>query len=260
MTQPNPPKVALITGGSKRIGRQIAKTLHAHGHRVIIHYHQSKDDAQSLCETLNAMRPDSAGMVGADLAIINDKAKLGDFRRQVLALFGRLDIIIHNASSFYPSDLRDDFDTLQCHWEDLFLTNAKAPLFLSHAFCDELAKHQGAMVSLLDIHARDKPFIGHPIYTMAKSAHLAMVQSLALELAPTVRVNGVAVGVNIFPDTPHDSLNARTQQILTNSVPLGRIGTPCDVADAVLFLANAPYITGQVLAVDGGRSLTLKGG
>lgn len=260
MTQPNPPKVALITGGSKRIGRQITKTLHAQGYCVIIHYHQSQDDANCLCQELNAIRPNSAGRIGAGLAMVDDKDKLNDFKHQVLALFGRLDVIVHNASSFYPSDLCDDFDTLQRHWDDLFLTNAKAPLFLSHAFYDELAKHHGAMVSLLDIHARDKPFIGHPIYTMAKSAHLAMVQSLALEFAPQVRVNGVAVGVNIFPDTPHDSLNAQTQQILTDSVPLGRIGTPCDVAQAVAFLANASYVTGQVLAVDGGRSLTLKGG
>lgn len=260
MTQPNPPKVALITGGSKRIGRQITKTLHEQGYDVIVHYHQSEVHAQILADELNRIRPNSAKLIKANLSIINDKDELGHFTRQAMGLFGQVDLLIHNASSFYPSPLSDDFDKWQSDWEDLFLTNAKAPLFLSHAFQAELIKNHGAMVSLLDIHARDKPFLGHPIYTMAKSAHLAMVQSLALELAPQVRVNGVAVGVNIFPDTPHDSLNVDTQQILTDSVPLGRIGTPFDVAQAVVFLATAPYITGQILAVDGGRSLTLKGG
>lgn len=254
-------KVALITGGSKRIGKQISKTLHEFGYNVVIHYHQSADNAQTLCDELNAIRPNSAKIIGADLNIIDDDWQLTAFKDTVLSLFGRVDTVVHNASSFYPTSLHDDWQTLQNHWHDLFLTNAKAPLFLSHAFQDELAKNQGVIISLLDIHARDKPFIGYPIYNMAKSAHLGMVQSLALELAPSVRVNGVSPGVNIFPDDDQNSaLNSSTKDALTSSIPLEKIGTPHDIAQTVLFLINAPYITGQVIAVDGGRSLTLKGG
>lgn len=251
----NPQKVALITGGSKRIGRQIAKTLHANGYRVIIHYHKGVDDAKNLCDEFNAICPNSAKMIGAELSFINDKVKSIDFKNHILTLFGRVDCIIHNASSFYPSDLNDDFDNLQSHWEDLFLTNAKAPFFISQLFLDELNKNNGQIVSILDIHADDKPFVGYPIYTMAKTAHKAMVQSLALELSPKVRVNGVSPGVNILPP----DFDEQIADGLLNSVPLKQIGTPHDIAMTVLFLLNSPYITGQVIAVDGGRSLTLKG-
>lgn len=255
MNTPISQKVALITGGSKRIGRQISQTLHAFGYQIIIHYHQSFDTAKSLCNELNAIRPHSAKIVQADLSVVNDKTKLTDFKTQVLASFGRLDCIVHNASSFYPSSLDDDFDNLQNHWDDLFLTNAKAPLFISQVFLDELTKNHGQIVSLLDIHADNKPFIGYPIYTMAKAAHKAMVHSLALELSPNVRVNGVSPGVNVLPP----DFDENQSQLLLNSVPLKQIGTPSDIAQTVLFLLNAPYVTGQVIAVDGGRSLTLKG-
>lgn len=261
MTNQTNKKVALITGGAKRIGKAITQTLHAHGFDVIIHYHHSQTDAHKLANILNTTRPHSAKTLQADLAMVNDNTALDNFKHSVLGLFARLDVLVHNASSFYPTDLHGDVDDLQCHWDDLFLTNAKAPLFLSQAFYAELAKRQGAIVSLLDIHARDKPFLGYPIYNMAKSAHLAMVQSLALEFAPDVRVNGVSPGVNIFPDNNQNSqLNDNTKARLMASVPLGKIGTPQDIAQAVLFLAQTPYITGQILAVDGGRSLTLKGG
>ncbi|MDO4896091.1 MAG: pteridine reductase [Moraxella sp.] len=249
-------KVALITGGAKRIGRAITHAFHDNDHRVIIHYHHSQTDAHDLANELNAIRPDSAKSICADLNIVNNKHTLRDFKHQIMTLFGRIDVLVHNASSFYPTNLDDDIDTWQKHWDDLLLTNAKAPLFLSRAFKDELIKHHGAIISLLDIHARDKPFIGYPIYNMAKSAHLGMVQSLALELAPNVRVNGVSPGVNIFPE---DRLNSNKDELIS-SVPLQKIGMPDDIARAVVFLANAPYITGQILAVDGGRSLTLKGG
>lgn len=255
------PKVALITGAAKRIGAAIATHLHQAGYQIIIHYHHSHTEAAALQHKLNALRPNSVALLQAELTIVNDSAKLANFRQQALDKFGRLDVLVHNASSFYPTDLNDDFDGLQVAWDDLLLTNAKAPLFLSHAFQNALKAHNGVIISLLDIHARDKPFIGYPIYNMAKSAHLAMVQSLALELAPNVRVNGIAPGVNIFPeDNTNAHLNDSTQKQLTQSVPLGTIGTPDDIAAAVLFLANAPYITGQILAVDGGRSLTLRGG
>ena len=150
---------------------------------------------------------------------------------------------------------------MMVHWDDLILTNAKAPLLLTHAFTQELKINQGSIISLLDIHADAKPFVGYPIYNMAKAAHRMMVQSLALELAPDIRINGVAPGVNIFPDDDQNpELNSQTQAILTDSVPLKQIGTPEDIAAAVVFMANSRYITGQILAVDGGRGLTLKGG
>lgn len=261
MTNHTAHKAALITGGAKRIGKAITQALHADGFNVIIHYHHSQKDAVHLTNTLNDKRPQSAKTLQADLAIINDRVLLDKFTHDALALFGRVDVLVHNASVFYPTALDSDFDQLQHHWDDLFLTNAKAPLFLSAAFGRELAKRHGVIISLLDIHAQNKPFLGYPIYTMAKSAHLAMVQSLALELAPYVRVNGVSPGVNIFPDgNQNNTLNDSTKDTLMASVPLGAVGTPSDVAQAVLFLANAPYITGQIIAVDGGRSLTLKGG
>lgn len=257
----NSSKVALITGGAKRIGRAITQALHAQGYDVIIHHNHSHDAAEALRDELNAIRPNSANTIQANLSIINDSALLNQFAHDVMSLFGQLDLLVNNASSFYSTSLNDDHATWQAHWDDLFLTNAKAPLFLSLAFQDELAKRHGAIISLLDIHARDKPFVGYPIYNMAKAAHHMMVQSLALELAPNIRINGVSPGVNIFPDDNQNSeLNDSTKQTLTDSVPLGKIGTPEDIANAVAFLASADYITGQILAIDGGRSLTLKGG
>lgn len=253
--------IALITGGAKRIGRAITKTLHQAGFCVIIHYHTSNDDAKSLANELNTLRANSAKTIKADLSIIGDKKALMAFSDQVLGLFGYLDLLVHNASSFYPNDLDADFDQLNKHWDDLFLTNAKAPFFLTTALATALQDRQGSVISLLDIHANGKPFVGYPIYNMAKAAHQMMVQSLALELAPKVRINGVSPGVNIFPeDNSNAHLNDQTQQILTQSVPLACIGTPDDIAQAVLFLSQSHYITGQIIAVDGGRSLTLRGG
>lgn len=254
-------QVALITGGARRIGRAIVHAFHTNGYRVIIHYHHSHTDAHDLADALNDICPNSAKCICADLDIINHQHALDGFKHQAIDLFGRIDVLVHNASSFYPTSLNDDYAKWQNDWDDLLLTNAKAPLFLSYIFKDELIKNHGTIISLLDIHARDKPFVGYPIYNMAKSAHLGMVQSLALEFAPNVRINGIAPGVNVFPDdNKHHKLNDSTKDTLMHSVPLQKIGTPNDIAQAVLFLAKASYITGQVLAVDGGRSLTLKGG
>lgn len=254
-------KVALITGGAKRIGKAITQALHQEGFAVIIHYHHSFDAAEKLAETLNGIRPNSAKTIQANLSTVNHFDEIMDFRDEVLAAFGGVDVLVHNASSFYPSDFCGDFVDLSHHWDDLFLTNAKAPFFLTQIFAGTLAQRQGCIVSLLDIHADGKPFVGYPIYSMAKAAHRMMVQTLALELAPNVRINGVAPGVNIFPDgNSNAELNDNTQQTLTQSVPLSRIGTPDDIAKTVIFLTQADYITGQIIAVDGGRSLTLKGG
>ena len=253
-------KVALITGAAKRIGKATTTALHADGYDVIIHYHHSRDDAYALADILNAIRPNSAKTLQAGLDVVNSGDELDAFKEQALSCFGRLDVLVHNASSFYATPLDGTHEMMMVHWDDLILTNAKAPLLLTHAFTQELKINQGSIISLLDIHADAKPFVGYPIYNMAKAAHRMMVQSLALELAPDIRINGVAPGVNIFPDDDQNpELNSQTQAILTDSVPLKQIGTPEDIAAVVVFMANSRYITGQILAVDGGRGLTLKG-
>ncbi len=270
MPKPTHQKTAFITGGAKRIGRAITTALHSAGFQVIIHCHQSRDAADSLAFELNAIRIDSAHVVQADLAVVNDTHDLSAFIDSVLNAFsddaGRLDLLVHNASSFYATPMDSSHATMLNHWEDLMLTNTKAPWLLTHALLDTLKASGGSVVSLLDIHADNKPFPNHPIYSMAKAAQRMMVQALALELAPCVRINGVAPGVNIFPEqTISGSIkgswqDVTVQQSLLASVPLARNGTPEDIAAAVLFLSQASYITGQIIAVDGGRSLTLKGG
>lgn len=253
------PKVALITGAAKRIGQAISQTLHANGFNILIHYHQSKNEAQQLCQYLNHIRPNSAVMLHGDLALINHQQQAQIFFKQAKNAFGRLDVLVHNASSFYATTQTDNWANLYQSWDDLFLTNAKAPYFLSQLFFAELKQNQGHIISILDIHADNKPFVNHCIYTMAKAAHRAMVQALALEFAPFVCVNGVSPGVNIFPEQ-NTFFTKQMCQNLTDSIPLNRIGTPDDIAQAVQFFASSSYITGQILAVDGGRSLTLKGG
>ena len=252
-------KTAFITGGAKRIGKAISQTLHADGFNVIVHYHHSQYDAKNLCKKLNQIRPDSAVSFGCDLAVIEEQNHAKTFFKSVKDAFGRIDVLVHNASSFYATPKTDDWENLHRAWNDLFLTNAKAPYFLSQLFFQELQKNQGNIISILDIHADNKPFLDHCIYTMAKASHRAMVQSLALEFAPFVCVNGVSPGVNIFPDND-EFFNLKVREQLQDSVPLGKAGTPDDIAKAVLFFAKSSYITGQILAVDGGRSLTLKGG
>ncbi len=192
--------VMLVTGGAKRIGAAIIKAAHDKGYRVIIHCHRSQQRAERLARALNSIRADSAAVVVADLALVNNQAELNEFVQHVIEPFGQLDVLVHNASRFYPTPI-GSIDNLQ--WDELMLTNAKAPLLLSQALLPYLQAQQaqqGCIVSLLDIHAYDKPFGGYTVYNMAKAAQRTMVQSLALELAPDVRVNGVAPGVNILPD------------------------------------------------------------
>lgn len=271
--------VILVTGGGQRIGSAIVRVAHRAGFRVVVHYHQSTKAARQLVERLNQKRPNSAKSVQANLSIVYDFAALQAFKSAILSAFGRLDVLVHNASRFYPTpfflpnpnlqnpdcsimqvqQLEDQFARLQQGWQELFLTNAQAPLFLSWVFWEALATQQGCIVSLLDIHANGRPFVHYPVYNMAKAAHQMMVQSLALELAPAVRVNGVAPGVNIFPEASSDqAIDPQKQQAILDSVPLNRAGTPEEIAEAVLYFCHAKYVTGQILAIDGGRSLTLK--
>ncbi len=250
--------VILVTGSAKRIGAAIINAAHAQGYRVIIHCHHSKEKADTLAATLNRSRANSAAVITADLALVNDEQALNHFTQSVIAVFGQLNVMVHNASRFYPTPI-GHINTAQ--WEELFMTNARAPLMLSQALLPYLQAQHGSIISLLDIHGHDKPFKHYTIYNMAKAAHRMMVQSLALELAPNVRVNGIAPGVNILPEVDSDqALDSRQQQRIVASIPMQRVGTPEDIAQCALYLAQASYITGEIINVDGGRRLTLAGG
>ena len=250
--------VMLVTGSARRIGAAIVRAAHNKGYRVIIHCHNSRHEAEILAHELNSIQANSATVLSADLALVNDQAKLNEFVQHVIEPFGQLNVLVNNASRFYPTSI-GSINSQQ--WDELMLTNAKVPLLLSQALLPYLQAQQGCIISLLDIHAHGKPFTSYTIYNMAKAAQRMMVQSLALELAPLVRVNGVAPGVNILPETDSDqALNQTQQHNIISSIPMQRIGSPEDIAQSVLFLAEAHYITGHIITVEGGRSLTLAGG
>lgn len=256
-TNDNAP-VMLVTGSAKRIGAAIIRAAHRQGYRVIIHCHHSQQEADTLADTLNKSRIDSASVVVANLEVVNTTTSLKQLTKTIIDTFGQLDVLVHNASRFYPTPL-GSIDYAQ--WDELFLTNTKAPLLLSQALLPYLQTQHGNIISLLDIHAHDKPFGNYVVYNMAKAAHRMMVQSLALDMAPHVRVNGVAPGVNILPEVDSDqALDEAQQQNIVASIPMQRIGTPDDIAHSVLYLAQASYVTGEIITVDGGRSLTLAGG
>jgi pteridine reductase len=239
-------KAALVTGGARRLGAAIARRLHAAGAKVLIHYRDSEADAARLEAELNAARPKSAAKVKAELlAPIAPRALL------VAALdgFGRLDILVNNASSFFPVDIGSIESS---HWEELIGSNLRAPLFIAQQAAPELAKNDGCIVNIVDIHA-ERPLKGYALYSIAKAGLAAMTRALALELAPRVRVNGVAPGAIAWPEDGQfpDAERAR----IVSTTPLARTGAPEDIARAVHFFARAPYVTGQILAVDGGRSI-----
>ena len=241
-------KTALITGGAKRLGAAIARELHAAGAAVLIHYRDSEAEAAKLEAELNGLRPRSAAKVKAELlAPIAPRALVS----AALDAFGRLDLLVNNASSFFPVAVGDIEPS---HWEALVGSNLKAPLFISQQAAPELAKREGAIVNVVDIHA-DRPLKGYSVYTIAKAGLAALTRSLALELAPRVRVNGVSPGAIAWPDDGQFDPAERSRILATT--PLGRVGSPLDIAQAVHFLACAPYVTGQIIAVDGGRSIFL---
>ena len=247
-------RVACVTGGAKRIGRALVLALHQANYNIIIHYHTSESEAIELVNYCNAIRPQSAKSVQGDL---EDFETLPQLTWRIINSFGRLDCLVHNASRFYPTPFGQ---ISQQDWQNLFLTNAQTPLFISQYLYPYLKKSQGCIISILDIHANGKPFGGYTVYNMAKAAHQMMVQSLAIELAPDIRVNGIAPGINILPiEGSEQALTAETIDKICRAVPLKRIGTPQDIAQVAVFLAAAPYITGQIIAVDGGRGLTLAG-
>ena len=250
--------VMLVTGSAKRIGAAIVRAAHKQGYRVIIHCHHSMQEANALADELNDTRDHSAVVIMADLAVVNNSETLQQFTQNIMQVFGQLDVLVHNASRFYPTPLGSIHHD---QWDELLLSNAKAPLLLSQALYPYLKMQQGCIISLLDIHAHNKPFANYTVYNMAKAAHRMMVQSLALDMAPEVRVNGVAPGVNILPDADSDqALDSEQQNKIISSIPMQRIGTPADIAHSVLYLSQASYVTGEIITVDGGRSLTLSGG
>jgi pteridine reductase len=241
-------KTGLVTGGARRVGAAITRRLHAAGANVLVHYRDSDTDADKLVGELNALRPKSAQKVKAELlAPIAPRALVS----AALEGFGRLDILVNNASSFFPVAL----GAIEAsHWEELMGSNLRAPLFIAQEAAAELAKREGAIVNIVDIHA-ERPLKGSPVYSIAKAGLAALTRSLALELAPKVRVNGVAPGAIAWPEDGQFEPAERERVIATT--PLGRTGTAEDIAQAVHFLACAPYVTGQILAVDGGRSIYL---
>lgn len=243
-------KVALVTGGAKRVGAAICRRLHARGANIMLHHRASVNEARALQIELNAVRADSVALIQADLL---NGASLPDLVKTTIGRFERLDILINNASSFFPTAVGEITEKA---WDDLVGTNLKAPLFLSQAAAAELRKRHGCIVNIIDIHA-EFPMKNYVVYTVAKGGLLALTRSLARELGPEARVNGVAPGTIVWPEGDEWGDELSRQRIINQSA-LKRIGDPDDIAKAVDYLVSAaPYVTGQVIAVDGGRSIAL---
>ena len=239
-------KVVLVTGAARRIGAAIVTRLHENGARVAIHYRGSADAADALAQRLNTVRPQSAAAFQADLLDTECLAPLID---DVVAWGGRLDGLVNNASTFYPTPVGT---ITEDHWTDLMGSNLKAPLFLSQAAVPHLRRHQGAIVNLVDIHAQ-RPLRNHPVYGPAKAGLAMLTRALAKDLAPAIRVNGVSPGAILWPE---EGMSDSAQQTILRQVPLERPGDPADIAGCVLYLLrDANYVTGQIIAVDGGRSI-----
>jgi pteridine reductase len=242
-------KTALVTGAAKRIGRAISLRLHEAGANVMLHHRHADTEAHELAEKLNKARAGSAATVHADLL---DTDKLPELVAAAVRQFGGLDILVNNASSFYPTPIGE---ITPKEFSELMGTNLKAPLFLSQAAAEELKKRRGAIVNIVDIHA-ERPLKNYLVYSIAKTALAGLTRALALELGPEVRVNGVSPGAIIWPDD--GSFDAGVQERVIRHTLLKRQGEPDDIARTVVFLAgDASYITGQIVAVDGGRSVNI---
>lgn len=240
--------VVVITGAAKRVGAVMAETFCEAGYDLAVSYRHSRAEAEALAARCEAKRAQSCLVLPLELS---DTAALAPFVERVVAHYGRLDALINNASSFYPTPLAN---ATEAQWDDLFAANAKAPFFLAQAVAPHLARARGCIVNLVDIYG-ERPLARHPIYSMAKAALAMMTMALAKDLGPEVRVNGIAPGAVLWlesgkAETERRELLART--------PLGRAGEPADLARAALFLVrDAPYVTGQILRVDGGRALSI---
>lgn len=239
-------KWALVTGAGRRVGAAIARSLHAAGAGVAIHYRGSAADAKELARELNGVRPGSALTIQANL---HDTAGLGAIVAAVVRHGGRLDILVNNASSFYPTPLAAISEE---QWSDLLGTNLKAPLFLAQAALPHLKATKGAIINIVDIHAT-RPLKDHTLYGAAKAGLSFLTRALARDLAPDIRVNGVAPGAILWPE---GGVSDQMRDVVLKQIPLNRVGEPADIAGCVLYLVrDAPYVTGQVIAVDGGRSV-----
>ncbi len=236
-------KTALITGGAVRIGAQIVKTLHENNYRVLVHYHQSKKNAQILCNELNTKISNSAEMVCTDLNSLSNIEKLS-------SKIESIDLLINNASVFYPTPLPQ---TKHEDWDNLINVNLKAPYFLATLLSNKLSSRNGSIINIVDIHS-ERPLRNHPIYSISKAGLKMLTLSLAKELAPNVRVNGISPGSIIWPQTK-GSISDNQKKIMLDRVALKRQGKPKDIAEAVLFLVESDYITGQIINIDGGRTL-----
>lgn len=248
----NEGKAVLVTGAGHRIGACIARAFHQRGLRVLIHYNRSRAAALALAQELNLRRESSAAILRADLTSEVDVRRLG---AEVLGIFGRLDVLVNNASSFYPTEFGRSTEE---QWQDLIDSNLRGAFFLSQALSEELKEKGGSIINIIDTHA-NRPLAGFPIYSVAKAGLKAMTRSLAIELAPWVRVNGVSPGAILWPPSLEDDSDPevlKKREETLQKIPLGHLGDPKDIAETVCFLASdASYVTGQVIKVDGGRSL-----
>jgi pteridine reductase len=239
-------KVALITGAAHRIGERIARLLHAEGMDLALHYHRSREAAEALQQELQSQRQGSVQLVQANLC---DIPRLPGLVEEVTGYHGRLDLLVNNASSFYPTPLEE---ATEAQWDELLGSNLKGPFFLTRAAAPLLRASQGVVVNLVDIHAQ-RPLKAHPIYSIAKAGNAMLVKTLARELGPEVRVNGISPGAILWPE---QGLSDAAKEEILGRTALRRPGTPDDIARTLLFLArDADYITGQIIAVDGGRTL-----
>jgi len=236
-------KTALISGGAVRIGAQIVRTLHENGYKVVIHCHQSEEIAQELCHELNSKRNNSAQVVVADLE--DNKAI-----KKLTQTIKSLDLLVNNASVFYPTLTENS--TID-DWDKIININLRAPFFITTGLSKVLATSQGSIVNIIDIHS-DRPLKNHSIYNISKAGMKMLTKTLAKELAPNIRVNGISPGSILWPQDG-SQLSDKEKMMMLDRIALNRQGSPDDIAEAVLFLADAKYITGEVINIDGGRSL-----
>jgi len=236
-------KTALITGGAARIGAQIVKTLHHNQFNIIIHCNQSKDKAQLLCDELNLIRANSVEIVSGNLNNIDELDSL-------VSSIKSIDLLVNNASVFYPKSVED---SEMKDWDDVININLKAPFFLSKGLSKTLSKNDGSIINIIDIHS-ERPLKKHAIYNISKAGLKMLTQTLAKELAPSIRVNGVSPGSILWPQD-NAEISEDDKNLMLERIAMQRQGSPQDIADTVLFLANSNYITGQIINIDGGRTL-----
>ena len=245
-----PYPVALITGAAHRLGAHTAETLHARGWNVVIHYRGREQQARALADKLNQQRPASAVCYHADLADMNQLRQLAE---QACAHWGQLDALVNNASVFYPNPTEDASEQ---DWDTILGANLKAPFFLLQQCLPALKAASGSVVNMIDIYS-EKPLKDHPLYCASKAGLAALTRSWAKDLAPDVRVNGVSPGAILWPEG-ESAVDAAHQQAILDKTPQARTGNPADIAGAIAYLVcDAPFITGQILSVDGGRSLNM---